>query len=175
MGRLLEGYAFTCWGVGLGFLKCPMETPTPLAPEEAPARRESRGRRKEGSAPRDPAFSVARRRPFGPLPPSVSLSPPPASRAKPLILREELHLWPRQTDAATCNLLSPRYFPSAQPLSRGSQSEPGVRPAGWESWVCSLLAGRIWELTGPLCTSFICNMGVITVFTAWGGVEDQTS
>lgn len=141
MGRLLEGYAFTCWGVGLGFLKCPMETPTPLAPEEAPARRESRGRRKEGSAPRDPAFSVARRRPFGPLPRSVSLSPPPASRAEPLILREELHLWPRQTDAATRNLLSPRYFPSAQPLSRGESERAwseaggvgilGLQPACW--------------------------------------------
>lgn len=33
VGRLLEVSPFTCWGVGLGFLKCQMVVPTPLAPE----------------------------------------------------------------------------------------------------------------------------------------------
>ena len=49
-GRLLGRLpgAFTCWGVESGFLKCGVEMPTPLSPEEAPARGESLGRREEG-------------------------------------------------------------------------------------------------------------------------------
>ena len=131
VGRLLENCAFTCWGVGLGFLKCPTEMPTPLAPEEAPARRESRGRQKEGSTTGDLAFSVYRGDGLLDLCPPVSLSPPPASRTEPLILRKELHLWPRETDAATCNLTVSACLSSARTL--GEAGSVGIV-------VCSLLA-----------------------------------
>ena len=105
-------------------------------------------------------FRIARRRPFGPLPP-VSLSPPPASRAKPLILRQELHLWPRHTDAATCNLTVSACLSGARTL--GEAGRVGIV-------VCSLRAEWIWDLT-PRRTSFKCIMGVITVLTALGGAE----
>lgn len=120
-------------------------------------------------AARPDFFSQARRRPFRTVPHSVSLSPPPTSRAEPLILPEELRPWPQQTGSATCNLPSQRAsFQRTAPVSRGLEGTSGEAGCGVHSnsWNPASAAGRIWEVSGPLCTSYVCNMGIIIAFTA---------
>lgn len=150
--------------------------PEPLASEGAPAWRESQHQRKVGSTPPDPTFSDQGNGLWEPYPTLCScLHFFSTSRAKPLILLKDLHLWLQQTVLATCNLPSQCASFQRAPGFRGTLERLPGRLVGRVGIVRSLVGGRIWEVTGPLCTSFVCSMGVIIVFTARRGCVDQMS
>ena len=86
------GGAFTCRGAEPGFLQSRVEMPTPLAPEEAPARAERLGRagkegRKEGSKRASrPDFFRKEVTAFGSPAPLCLRAPDPVSRRHGLTL-----------------------------------------------------------------------------------------
>ncbi|KAL0614163.1 hypothetical protein AAY473_017638 [Plecturocebus cupreus] len=107
--------------------------PTPLTPTRS-LRSEFLGRREEGSSPPDPTIFVTRRQLLGSLPYSLSLFPPTASWAEPLIPLKEAHPFsPQQSDPAACSFLRPGASFSAQLLEREKRSlawSPGWSAVG---------------------------------------------
>lgn len=142
--------------------------PTPLAPRERPGGASPwAGERKDALRPARPFRSEATVS-WKPAPLCVPV-PIPMSRAEPLILGQELP--PGRSTPALPRVIYrvSAGLSSSQPLLKEAQEGTRVRLEGSKSWGCSLLVGRTWEVVRPLCTSFTCNAGLMTVFTAWGG------
>lgn len=78
--------------------------------------------------------------------PTLSLSPPPT------LWGWAFDLWELHPGHSKPTLPRVIFCLSAGPYSA---------QMGWQSRVCSLLAGRIWEMTGLRCASSICNTRVI--------------
>lgn len=99
MGRLLEKTVPSCWALDTGFLKCPTEMPTPLARRRRPRAANPRGRQRKEAQRAIWLFPYSEATAFWtPAPPVSQLVPTSAWRTR-LILRQELHLWPRQASA----------------------------------------------------------------------------
>lgn len=107
--------------------------PAPLASEGVPAPSESQHQRKVGSTPPDPTFFLSSNVPWEPYPTLCScLHLFSTSRAKPLILLKDLHLWLQRTALATCNL--PSQCASFQRTARVSRDGRAIaREARWHS------------------------------------------
>lgn len=142
----------------IGFLKCRVEIPTPLARGEAPARGEFLGRRKEGRkhASRPDFFSWRSHGLWEPCP-TLLLAPwppSPTSRAETLIIREEFLLGQQHTGHATCNLqimvITESVFPAHSPCGEGIRADWGEADLVGTQVRSLLLAGRIWEVSRPL-------------------------